>query len=152
MTYADPSGLCGPICVTAQRILEILKRAGPAMQRWADRIYIWFVRDPSRTQWVDRATRVIRVVGNNPQFVHEVRTGRLAGYLRFVTTGKGSLREAMRLFQQLTGKTPSIMGDSFRQGHLEVLFRSASGRDGKGGPVIEIGHLQRTLEKVHFVR
>lgn len=74
---------------------------------------------------------------------------RLRLFLEFVTTRPGSTRKAMRLYQQLTGKIPSIMGDRYVGEYLEVVDRSHST---SGGPTIEvINKIQQTLEKIHFV-
>lgn len=54
----------------------------------------------------------------------------------------------MRLYQQLTGKIPSIMGDRYVGEYLEVVDRSHS----TSGPVVEVvNRIQKTLEKIHFV-
>lgn len=54
----------------------------------------------------------------------------------------------MRLYQQLTGKMPSIMGDRHVGEYLEVVDRSHS----TSGPVVEVvNRIQKTLEKIHFV-
>lgn len=38
VTSSDPSGLCGPICVTAQRILEVLGSAGQRARPWLEQL------------------------------------------------------------------------------------------------------------------
>ena len=100
--------------------------------------------------YIPKVERSVRAIGSNPHYFHLVSTGRLSGYVRFVSNLQGGSGRAADVFAQLTWRSPTGSFDRFvgYHGFIEVVYRAESR---SGGPTIEVvNNVLRTFGTIHF--